>query len=224
MNGMDIIAAVQEAIDNALRTKLNGFETCLPATIKNVRNDGKVDVVCDIRKIVLNGIVDASDTIVSGVPLLQTGYKRYSIEYELSEGDSVLLLFFSRDSLEWKKRKWSLSDPKQTSANDLNNCVAVPMVKSNNGNLRIVKFFKDGSIEVKNGKCNLKITENGELNFSGVKAKFDCPIECTQKITSSVDVVGGGVSLNKHTHLFAGEVVGTTASGTTNAPSPMPST
>lgn len=208
MSTLNLVESIQQAVENVVSDKLSNFETCLPATIKNVRSDGRIDVVCDIRKMVTNGIVNKSDSIVYGIPLMQSGFGNFCIEYELSAGDSVLLLFFSRDALEWKKRKWSVSDPKNHLANNLNSCVAVPFVKEKSKD-SLIKLYKNGIVEVKNKKCSFTIKDNGTIEFDAEKVTMKCPLVCEKQVISRVDFFAGatdgvGVSLmNTHTHTTA---------------------
>ena len=59
---------------------------------------------------------------------------------------------------------------------------------------------------------SIAISAQGELDFTGGKAVFNCPISCAHDIVAQGDVQASGISLSKHKHPVQ------TAPGTTGAP------
>lgn len=185
----DMVGQILGAMEKFVDERLNSFETALPGIITNVRKDGRVDVMPSIRKMVTSGVIDKFDTPVRGVPVMQIGFSGMSFDLELSKGDSVILLFWSRDASQWKKRKWQQCDPKSPFANDANSCVAIPFVRPDSEAKVVVKIDSDGLVTFDTSQ--VKIT--GNLFVEG-------------NIVSHTDVFAGpapagpGVSLLQHTH------------------------
>lgn len=202
----DFVGQILGAMERQLDERLNSFETAVPGEIVDVRKDGRVDVKPSIRKMVTSGVIDTFDALVRGVPVLQIGFSGFSFDLELKKGDSVILLFFSRDATKWKTRKWGDSDPTSPFANDLNSCVAIPFVRPDSGAKVVVKIDGDGVVTIDSDK--VKIT--GDVFVDGT-------------IVSRTDVVvgqgvGPGVSLSQHMHPCP---VGTTSAPTPSAAIPV---
>ena len=196
----DFVGQILGAMERARDERLNSFETAIPGTIVDVRKDGKLDVAPSIRKMVTSGVIDNFDATIRSVPVLQLGFSGFSFDLALKKGDSVILLFFSRDAKQWKSRKWSACDPTSPFANDLNSCVAIPFVRPDSGAKAVVKIDGDGIV-----------------TFDSSRVKFTGDMYVDGNIVSRKDVlvgegVGPGVSLTQHTH--------PTAVGPTSAPLP----
>ena len=201
----DFVGQILGAMERQLDERLNSFETAVPGEIVEVRKDGRLDVMPSIRKMVTSGVIDTFDALVRGVPVMQIGFSGFSFDLELKKGDSVVLLFFSRDASKWKARKWCQSDPISPLANDLNNCVAIPFVRPDSGAKAVVKIDKDGIV-----------------TFDSSRVKFTGDMYVDGNIISRKDVivgegVGPSVSLAQHTHPTA---VGPTAEPTPLTPIP----
>ena len=191
----DFAGQILGAIDRQLDERQNSFETAIPGEIISVRNDGRIDVAPSIRKMVTSGVIDAFDSPIRGVPVMQIGFSGFSFDLELQKGDSVILLFFSRDASNWKSRKWGQSDPKSPFANDLNNCVAIPYVRPDSGAKVVVRIDKDGVVTFDTDRVNI----TGDLV---VKGKVDVvgDVVAGATITDAAIVETGGVSLQTHMH------------------------
>lgn len=199
------------AIDRQVDERLNSFETAIPGTIIDVRKDGRIDVAPSIRKMVTSGVIDAFDAPIRGVPVMQIGFSGMRFDLELKNGDSVVLLFFSRDATNWKKKKWEQSDPVAPLANDVNSCVAIPFVRPDSGAKAVVKIDADGVVTFDSSK--VKFT--GDIEVDG-KMKSVGDIESEGDVKGS-DFKAGILSFNTHVH----EV--TSAPGMSGGPTPMPS-
>lgn len=186
-----MISQILGAIERQLDDRLNSFETALPGTVSNVRPDGRVDVTPSIRKMVTNGVIENYDKPILGVPVMQIGFSGFSFDLELKNGDSVVLLFFSRDSSQWKKRKWGQSDPRAPFANDVNNCVAIPFVRPDSDAKPVIKIDRNGIVTFDSDKVMFK----GRVVVDGpVISKEDVFVETSE---------GMGVSLKSHSHQTA---------------------
>lgn len=184
----DFTRQILGAIDHQIDERLNSFETAIPGVVANVRNDGRIDVTPSIRKMVTSGVIESFDKPILGVPVMQIGFSGFSFDLELSKGDSVIILFFSRDAGQWKKRKWGLSDPKSPLANDANSCVAIPYVRPDSGAKAVVSVDKDGKVTFDSDVVRIK----GRLIVEkDILAKDD--------IFSEIEP-GLGISLQHHLH------------------------
>ena len=198
----DMVGLILGAIEKVVDERFNSFETAVPGVVTAVRNDGRVDVMPSVRKMVTSGVIDRFDAPVRGVPLMQIGFAGMAFDLEVSKGDTVILLFMSRDASQWKKRKWEKQcDPKSPFANDANSCVAIPFVRPDSGAKAVVKIDKDGIV-----------------SFDSNRVKFTGDVFVDGSVVSRTDVlvgegVGPGVSLKQHTHL--------TPTGTSDAPTPL---
>ena len=207
----DFVGQILGAMERQLDERLNSFETAIPGTIVDIRKDGRIDVAPSIRKMVTSGVVDAFDSVVRGVPVMQIGFSGFSFDLALKKGDSVILLFLSRDARQWKARKWSQCDPTTPFANDLNSCVAIPFVRPDSGAKVVVKIDADGVVTFDSSK--VKFT--GDIEVDG-KMKSVGDIESEGDVKGS-DYKSGILSFNTHVH----EV--TSAPGMSGGPTPMPS-
>lgn len=191
----DFAGQILGAIDRQLDERLNSFETAIPGEIISVRNDGRIDVAPSIRKMVTSGVIDAFDSPIRGVPVMQIGFSGFSFDLELKKGDSVILLFFSRDASNWKARKWGQSDPKSPFANDLNNCVAIPYVRPDSGAKVVVRIDKDGVVTFDTDRVNI----TGDLLVKGkVQSVGDVMAGVTETAGQVIDATA--VHLSTHVH------------------------
>lgn len=196
----DFVRQILGAVDRQIDERLNSFETAIPGVVSNVRKDGRVDVTPSIRKMVTSGVIDSFDKPILGVPLMQIGFSGLSFDLELSKGDSVLLVFFSRDASQWKKRKWGQSDPQAPLANDGNSCVAIPYVRPDSGAKVVISVDKDG-----------KVTFDSDIVRIKGRLVVEKDILAKDDIFSETEP-GFGVSLRNHTHQ--------TAAGPSTPPAP----
>lgn len=198
----DMVGQILGAIEKVVDERFNSFETAVPGVVTAVRNDGRVDVMPSVRKMVTSGVIDRFDAPVRGVSLMQIGFSGMAFDLEVSKGDTVILLFMSRDASQWKKRKWEKQcDPKSPFANDANSCVAIPFVRPDSGAKAVVKIDRDGIV-----------------TFDSNRVKFTGDVFVDGSVVSRTDVlvgedVGPGVSLKQHTHK--------TPAGTSDAPTPL---
>ena len=203
----DFTRQILGAIDHQIDERLNSLETAIPGVVSNVRKDGRVDVTPSIRKMVTSGVIDSFDKPILGVPLMQIGFSGLSFDLELSKGDSVLLVFFSRDARQWKKRKWGQSDPQAPLANDGNSCVAIPYVRPDSGAKVVISVDKDGNITFHSPHV---VFDSDDVRIKG-RLIVEKDILAKDDIFSETGT-GVGTSLRNHTH--------TTAVGPSSPPSP----
>lgn len=206
----DFVSQILGAVERQMDERLNSFETAIPGIVKEVREDGKIDVAPSIRKMVTSGVIDKFDLPIKGVPVMQIGFSGMSFDLELSKGDSVILLFFSRESSNWKKHKWGQSDPKAPLANDVNNCVAIPFVRPDSEANAVVKVDKNGLVTFDSSKVKFTGDVEIEGNVKSVgNIKSNSKIEADGDIESGGDVKGSDfktdtLSFNIHVHSVAG--------------------
>lgn len=215
----DMVGQILGAIEKVVDERFNSFETAVPGVVTAVRNDGRVDVMPSVRKMVTSGVIDRFDAPVRGVPLMQIGFSGMAFDLEVSNGDTVILLFMSRDASQWKKRKWEKQcDPKSPFANDANSCVAIPFVRPDSGAKAVVKIDKDGKI----------VFDSSMVKFTG-DVEVEGDVKGKGKIDADGDIESGGnmkgqdfktatVSFLQHTHVAAAAV------DTPTAPVPFPYT
>lgn len=153
-----LLGATERMIDE----RLNDFETCIPAIVHTIRDDGRIDAMPCIRKMITNGVIENFGLPVLGVPLVKIGASGMVFDFELSVGDTVLLLFFSRCASQWKREKWGAAvDPGSPFANDLNSCVAIPYCRADSENKTVIKIGTDGTVDIRNGA--VVIEEGGSV-------------------------------------------------------------
>ncbi len=163
---MNFTSHLLGAIDRMLEERFNDFETCFPATVHTIREDGCIDAMPCIRKMITNGVIENFGLPVLGVPLVKIGASGMVFDFELSVGDTVLLLFFSRDAGQWKDEKWGGTvDPESPFANDLNNCVAIPYCRADSDNKTVIKIDKEGVVDIRNGA--VVIDKDGTVVING---------------------------------------------------------
>ena len=78
----DMVGQILGAIEKVVDERFNSFETAVPGVVTAVRNDGRVDVMPSVRKMVTSGVIDRFDAPVRGVPLMQIGRYRDTAVHE----------------------------------------------------------------------------------------------------------------------------------------------
>ena len=223
-----------ELLIAAFQHQINEVYTAIPAIIVNVRdiNQQRVDVKPVVNMISPNGEYEEHPVILS-VPLIFPSTKTSAITFEVSNGDEVLLVFAQRcidtykasggivnpldmrrfdkrDAVAFvgmsnfakainnpKSRTWKHSPSDTVIAHNIGTANEVEVRLKKDGGLSI---STKGDVEV---NCN-EATINGDLSVNG-------SINCSETITATTDVVGGGKSLKTHTH--GGVKTGTDTSG-----------
>lgn len=144
----DMVGQILGAIEKVVDERFNSFETAVPGVVTAVRNDGRVDVMPSVRKMVTSGVIDRFDAPVRGVPLMQIGFSGMAFDLEVSKGDTVILLFMSRDASQWKKYKWENSATRnlhspttRTAAWRYLSCVPIPGPRPSSRLTRMERLF-----------------------------------------------------------------------------------
>lgn len=137
---------------------------------------------------------DKDDSVTQEIPLL-------AFEYNMPQvGDQIMVLHLSNGTEAglvlgryWNTKNKPPEGFKGLYRKDLDRTPGRAMIRydANSGSLRIV--MPDTTLECPTVLVDGDVTITGDLRVTG-------SIVCGQNITASVDVIGGGVSLKKHTH------------------------
>lgn len=174
-NGLDRI--IVRLVNTLIDSYMEGFETAFPAVVKNVNDDGTVDVTPSIRNVLKNMQIepdgeDKKPLPVEGVPVMWPGTSAAVVKFELAEGDPLLCVASSRDIRAWVEGGEDKGpyDPKSFSGNDLNDLIAIPLSRGSGDRAVSVTIGRDsykvegkGTIEMKNDGT---VLVNGHLEVA----------------------------------------------------------
>lgn len=175
----------------------NEISCTLPARVTQVNEDGTVNVVA-IRN-------DEIKDCVITVPVLRPETQRAYIQLNIAPGDRGVLKFCDKSIEEYRKGNENYNgDDRTHSISD--GIFQLGFLPSNE------KFiFPDGEIVVglKNKTFTLSVDANGNLtinaaavNITANSTTINGDVQVNGKLTATVDVVGGGISLKGHTHNY----------------------
>lgn len=189
------------------------INTCLPARVVKVNDDGSVNVVA-IRN---DDIVDCVIT----VPVIRPETQRAYIQLKINVGDRGIVKFCDK-SIEVYRQNGSENKTNDDRVHSLSDGVfQLGFLPESE------KFiYPDGEIVIglKNGYCVLSIDENGNLTLKSKQIKIEAdstevksPISITGNVsitgtlTASTDVIANTISLTGHKH--GGVATGTGKTG-----------
>lgn len=124
-----------EILLDAIRGQLAQVNTALPGTVVSYDSS---DQTASVRLAVkfkrrdpdTGEIVAYSPPIISGAPVAFPGAGAYSITWDLTAGDSVLVVFASRSLDEWASVIAEQHEPQDVRRFDLSDAVVVPALRS----------------------------------------------------------------------------------------------
>lgn len=190
------------ALDTYMAALLGGIHTSLPAKVTDY--DGKkhrAKVSPTTRHLMDNGMRIELPELVD-VPVLFPSSQAFDLEFPLSKGDPVLLVFLETDIASWKAGA-DPANPDTASRFSLDSAVAIPglSAKPVQGRARIT-IDKDGTITWTAKK----------IVFAG-QAVFNDAVLVRDDVYVGPKPAGPGVSLKEHVHVATG--------GPTNPPNPI---
>ena len=193
--------SMQDELVNFAKGILDSSNSCLPARVVKVNDDGSVNVVA-IRN-------DALENCVITVPVLHQETQRAYICLKIKAGDRGVVKFCDKSIENYRltgNEEYN-KDDRQHSLSD--GVFQLGFLPDNE------KFeFPSGEVVIglKNNKFTLSVDENGNLTIeaSAVTIKSDVTVNGT--LTATTDVVGGGISLKSHVH--SGVTSGSSNTGT----------
>ncbi|SHL04573.1 Gp138 family membrane-puncturing spike protein [Fibrobacter sp. UWH4] len=166
------VKLIRQVLDNYME----GFETAFPGVVKNVNDDGTVDVTPSIRNVLKNMQMepdgeDDEPLPVEGVPVLWPGTSAAVVKFEIKAGDPVLCVASSRDLRAWVEagEDGGPTSPLSFSGNDINDLMAIPLTRGGSKAVSVtlgrdsVKVVGKGSIEMKNDGT---VLVNGHLEVA----------------------------------------------------------
>lgn len=190
------------ALDTYMAALLGGIHTSLPAKVTDYdAKKHRAKVSPTTRHLMDNGMRIELPELVD-VPVLFPSSQAFDLEFPLSKGDPVLLVFLETDIASWKGGA-DPANPDTASRFSLDSAVAIPglSAKPVQGRARIT-IDKDGTITWTAKK----------FVFSG-QAVFNDAVLVRDDVYVGPKPAGPGVSLKEHVHV--------TAAGPSNPPNPV---
>lgn len=188
---MNVVESFRE-FANEIRDSIN---SCLPAKVVAVNEDGSVNVVL-IRN-------DKIGNCVITVPVLRPETQRAYIQLAIKTGDRGVVKFCDR----------SIEDYRLTGSDDYNGDDRMHSISDGVFQLGFLpdteKFiYPEGEIVIglKDQTFTLSVDEQGNLTMTAPSVTINSPItiegdvNVNGTITASTDVIGGGISLKGHVH------------------------
>lgn len=183
---------LSEVSEQATRRTLLGCWVSLPARIESYDHQTQRASV----KPLLRRQDGESRPVITGVPVMFPRSADASITFPIKPGDGVLLIFSDRSLDLWLARGGEVT-PDDPRAHSYNDAIAIP---------GLYPFTEQSPAEnnddllVRRGAIRLRLKADGtvEIVSGGVTIASDLTVQGT--VTASGDVVGGGISLQNHTH------------------------
>lgn len=124
---------------------------------------------------------------------------QYFIEFEISPGDEGLITFSQRCIDAWKESGGVAENP-ILRFHDFSDAVFFPGVRSQVGK---ISSFQNNGIRLSNvdGTNFVWLKNDGTAEIKVTNLTVTGDMSCTQTITATTDVIGGGKSLSSHTHV-----------------------
>lgn len=181
--------SMQDELNTFARGILDSDNSCLPARVVKVNDDGSVNVVA-IRN-------DEIPDCVITVPVLRPETKRAYIMLKIKEGDRGVVKFCDK-SIE----SYRLTGSEEYNGDDRQHSISDGVFQLGflPDNEKFV--FPDGEVVIglKNNKCQIIIDESGNLTFNAEKVTFNSDVNINGKVTATDDVIAGSISTKSHVH------------------------
>lgn len=181
--------SMQDELNTFARGILDSDNSCLPARVVKVNDDGSVNVVA-IRN-------DEIPDCVITVPVLRPETQRAYIQLKIKEGDRGVVKFCDK-SIE----SYRLTGSEEYNGDDRQHSISDGVFQLGflPDNEKFV--FPDGEIVIglKNNKFTLSADESGNLTIKASKVTINSNVTINGTLTATKDVIGGGISLKNHVH------------------------
>jgi hypothetical protein len=179
VNELTIFAkAIQESVN-----------CCLPARVVQVNQDGSVNVVA-IRN-------DKIDDCVITIPVIRPETQRAYIYLGIKAGDRGVVKFMDKSIEEYRLTGSEAYNNDDRSHSLSDGVFQLGFLPDNE------KFvYPEGEIIIglKNNTFTLNVDEKGSLTISAKSITINSDVTINGTLTTTTDVVGGGISLKSHTH------------------------
>jgi len=181
--------SMQDELNTFARGILDSDNSCLPARVVKVNDDGSVNVVA-IRN-------DEIPDCVITVPVLRPETQRAYIMLKIKEGDRGVVKFCDK-SIE----SYRLTGSEEYNGDDRQHSISDGVFQLGflPDNEKFV--FPDGEIVIglKNNTFTLSVNENGSLTIGASAVTINSDVTINGTLTATTDVIGGGISLKNHVH------------------------
>ncbi len=179
-----------DIIRNAVKSYLLDLHTAMPAIVISYDRTTQFAVVEPaLRRTLVTGDVVELPKIYN-VPVQFPHAGDTFIHYDLKEGDNVLLIFSERSIDKWAVQSGKTT-PSERRMHDLNDCFAIPSVKSKPEAFE--PKGKEGSIEITNKDSHLEITSDGKFVMNnGENELVSVLVELLDKMIIGKNLTGVG--------------------------------
>ena len=181
--------SMQDELNTFARGILDSDNSCLPARVVKINDDGSVNVVA-IRN-------DEIPDCVITVPVLRPETQRAYIMLKIKAGDRGVVKFCDK-SIE----SYRLTGSEEYNGDDRQHSISDGVFQLGflPDNEKFV--FPDGEIVIglKNNTFTLSVNENGSLTIGASAVTINSDVTINGTLTATTDVIGGGISLKNHVH------------------------
>jgi len=209
-----VIQELQEAIDNAIESKLVQVRTSIPGIIRTYDSEtGLADVQIAVkrrRKIDNDQIQQEEIPVLQGIPVRQLRAENTWIKLPVAVGSKVNVQFYDRDVDQYRS-SGSISETSTSRKHDISDayCTLDAYEDDNNPNF---DSGDAGSLSIYNGQTKIVIGDDGSIKMGKKGASPSNPIvlgnELVSKLNDLLDI------------LIAGKHVLITTPGNPSAPNP----
>ena len=181
--------SMQDELNTFARGILDSDNSCLPARVVKINDDGSVNVVA-IRN-------DEIPDCVITAPVLRPETQRAYIMLKIKAGDRGVVKFCDK-SIE----SYRLTGSEEYNGDDRQHSISDGVFQLGflPDNEKFV--FPDGEIVIglKNNTFTLSVNENGSLTIGASAVTINSDVTINGTLTATTDVIGGGISLKNHVH------------------------
>lgn len=173
---------IKYAIDNMFVSQI--------CKITSINGNGTVNIKVNELQKFSNEVYHANRCEISNVPVAKFKYGAFSVDTPVKAGDNVLVLFCDGNI------ETELFQQSDDSRHCASNAIVIAGLEGINSN----KPFDNKFVIRHNDVPKFSINSSGSEIEINANLKVVGNIECSDTVTASNDVIGGGISLKSHVH------------------------
>lgn len=205
---------LRELLDWHFDERMKTVFTSIPAHVVGFDPASQLaQIELGIRRVDIDGASHVPPPIID-CPVLFPGDK-FAVEMQIDVGCEGLAVFSQRCIDGWLNTGGTADNPLRR-YHDMQDAFFIPGMRplpsvlpsfQNNG-IRLRNFSgnhwvwlkNDGTITIENGSGHIRMAPDGTVTINGVVIDTSSNVTTNATVTAKTDVVGGGISLNSHTH------------------------
>ena len=192
------MGTILETLGNLIDDRLKRLNTVMPATIQEYNKINQTVTVIPCYEIKFSNGKSLGRSPIKNVPVIFMRSKECGIYFDLSEGDTVMLVFSQRELETWYNTG-EITVPKYDRAHHLTDAIAIPGLYDSKNKIENPKdginiFHKNDSINInddnitlKKGKSTLKMSDDSVEINDKIKLTNKTKVSNLKNIISSLE-------------------------------------